>query len=54
MSDIFNFAAAANELLRGARRAGIGHLLWGALHDAELEYAHSLMADLAEDQDISY
>ena len=54
MSDVFNFAAAANELLRGARGAGIGYLLWGALHDAELEYAHSLMADLTEDQDLRH
>lgn len=54
MSDVFNFAAAANELLRGARDAGIGYLVWGALHDSELEYAHSLMADLTEDQDIRH
>ena len=54
MSDVFNFAAAANELLRGARDAGIGYLVWGALHDSELEYAHSLMADLTEDQDLRH
>ena len=51
LSDVFNFAAAANELLRGARRAGIGYVLWGVLHDSELEYAHALMADFTEDQD---
>ena len=54
LSDVFNFAAAANELLRDARDAGIGYLVWGALHDSELEYAHSLMADLTEDQDLRH
>jgi hypothetical protein len=52
LSDVFNFGAAANELLRGARGASIGYVLWGVLHDSELEYARALMADLTEDQDL--
>ena len=52
MSDVFNFGAAANELFRGARGASIGYVLWGVLHDSELEYARALMADLTEDQDL--
>jgi hypothetical protein len=51
VSDVFDFAAAANELLRRATGAGIGYVLWGALHDSELEYSRALMADLTEDQD---
>ena len=46
--------AAAGELLRGARGASIGYLWWGALHDAELEYARGAMADLAAEQDLHH
>jgi len=38
MSDALGgLPGAAHELLRGARVYSIGYVLWGALHDAELE-----------------
>ena len=55
MSDALGgLPGAAHELLRGARVYTIGYLLWGALHDAELEYARAAMASFAEDQDLRH
>jgi hypothetical protein len=48
-----SLVGAAGDLLRDARRANIAYLLWGVLHDAELEYARAAMADLA-DQDLRH
>ncbi|HJU57311.1 MAG TPA: hypothetical protein VJ774_01065 [Actinomycetota bacterium] len=42
---------AAYELLRGARVYSIAYVLWGALHDAELDDARAAMAAFAADRD---
>ena len=54
MSGVFGLPAAGRGLLGGAIHANIGYLAWGMLHDAELEYARSLMADLTVDQDLRH
>jgi hypothetical protein len=54
MSDAFNaiagFGSASRDLLAGATRASIAYVVWGALHDLELEDARAAMASLVEDE----
>jgi hypothetical protein len=45
------FAGDADALLRGSVSGASTYLLWGMLHDVELEDARRAMADLAADQD---
>jgi hypothetical protein len=55
MSDaIGGLLGAAHDLLRGARVFSIGYVLWGALHDTELEDARAAMAAFAEEQDLRH
>jgi hypothetical protein len=55
MSDPFGgLPGAAHGLLRGAMYGNIGYLIWGVLHDAELESARAAMADFAADQDLRH
>jgi hypothetical protein len=54
MSDAFGavggLGSASRDLLAGGARAGIVYVIWGLLHDAELEDARAAMASLAEDE----
>jgi hypothetical protein len=54
MSDAFDaldgLGSASNNLLAGATRGGIAYVLWGTLHDLELDDARTAMASLAEDE----
>jgi hypothetical protein len=43
-------AADAHELLGYAGYGTVAYILWGVLHDVQLEDARAAMADLAEDQ----
>jgi hypothetical protein len=55
MSDpLGGLSGAADRLLHDVGRASIGYVLWGVLHDVELEDARALMADAAEDQDLRH
>jgi hypothetical protein len=54
MSDVFGalegLSSAAGDLLPGATRAGVAYVIWGFLHDDELDSARAAMASLAEDE----
>ncbi len=53
MSDPFEvFPGEAYALLRGSMYGATAYLLWGMLHDVELEDARAAMADLAADEDL--
>jgi hypothetical protein len=58
MSDAFNaiarFGSASHDLLAGATQASIVYVVWGDLHDLELEDARAAMASLAEDETIRH
>lgn len=55
MSDPFEvFSGDAHALLRGSMYGASTYLLWGMLHDAELEDARAAMANLAADQDLRH
>ena len=50
MSDVFGALeglSAAGNLLGGATRAGVAYVIWGFLHDDELDSARAAMASLA-------
>ena len=48
MSDALEgLSGAADELTGVAKVYSVGYVLWGALHDVELEYARAGMASLA-------
>ena len=53
MSDVFGALeglSAASDLLGGATRAGVAYVIWGFLHDDELDSARAAMASLADDE----
>jgi hypothetical protein len=53
MSDPLEFFPGdADALLRGSMYGATAYLLWGMLHDVELEDARAAMADLAADEDL--
>jgi hypothetical protein len=53
MSDAFEVitgSSAWGNLLPGAIRAGVAYVVWGGLHDLELDDARAAMASLVEDE----
>jgi len=55
MSDALEgLSGAADELTGVAKVYSVGYVLWGALHDAELDYARAAIASFAEDQDLRH
>jgi hypothetical protein len=53
MSDVFGALAglsSGGDLLAGATRAGVAYVIWGFLHDDELDSARAAMASLVEDE----
>jgi len=54
MSDAFDFigalGSALGNVLPGATRAGVAYVIWGGLHDLELDDARAAMASFAEDE----
>jgi hypothetical protein len=58
MSDAFSafarLGSASHDLLAGTTRAIIAYVVWGDLHDLELEDARAAMASIAEDETIRH
>lgn len=51
MSDAIEaIGSALGNVLPGARRAGVAYVIWGGLHDLELDDARAAMASLTEDE----
>lgn len=51
MSDAIEaIGSALGNVLPGATRAGLAYVIWGGLHDLELDDARAAMASLAEDE----
>jgi hypothetical protein len=58
MSDAFGalggLGSAAGDLLAGGTRAGVAYVIWGFLHDAELESARAATASFAQDDAVRH
>ena len=57
MSDAFNAidgVRSASRDFAGAARAGIAYVVWGALHDLELDDARLAMSSLSEDETLRH